>query len=279
MNLPTRLTMPKPKEHGAWGMLYVPLVTAAGIAGVVSLQVVLLTLVVTLMFLSQRPYTQLLTNPSIHQDAAWVRRSLSWLAVYWCASAILVGLLYVQYDLVALPQFALVGIPIAAAFTFLLKRNQMRSVAGELTGICGLTLTAPLAHYVATGKVQPLAFWLWGLCILYFASSVFYVKAIVAGSLSSRSKAISRALIYSRVCGLYHAFLLMLLAGLVMLGKIPALAMVAFSPVILRGLLGTRRPLGKLNFARIGWTEVAYSVVFASVSILALRLVAESIPP
>jgi hypothetical protein len=271
MNLPSNLTPPKPKEHGAWGMLYVPLVIAVGIAGVVNLEVLFLTLAVTLLFLSQRPYTQLLTNPTMRQDLALARRHVSWLAIYWSASAVLVGLLYVQYDLTALSQFAWMGIPIATAFTFFLKKNRARSVAGELTGICGLTLTAPLAHYAATGKVQPLGFWLWGLCILYFASSVFYVKAIVAQFLSLRSKATNG--VYGLVCGLYHVCLLILLAGLVVLGKIPGLVLVAFLPVIFRGLMRLRRPQAKLSFARIGWTEVAYSIVFASVSILAMRLV------
>ena len=253
-------------------MLYVPLVTAVGIAGVVNLQVLLLTLAITLIFLSQRPYAQLLTNRAIKEDPAG-RRNLCWLGVYWSVSAGLVGLLYVHCDLVDLPQFALIGIPIAVAFTFFLKKNRMRSAAGELIGICGLTFSAPVAHYAATGKVQPLAFWLWGLCILYFASSVFYVKTIVAGFLSSRSKATNRSWIYRRVCGWYHVVLLILLSGLVALGEIRVLTLVAFLPVIVRGLLGIRTPENKLNLVRIGWTEVAYSIVFASASIFAMRLV------
>jgi len=273
MNSEVKLALPKPKEHGAWGMLYVPLVIAVGTAGVVNLQVLLLTLVVTLIFLSQRPYTQLLTNPAIRVDLALARRNLCWLGVYWSVSAVLVGLLCVQCDRRALLQFVWIGIPIAVAFTFFLRRNRMHSVAGELIGICGLTFSAPLAHYAATGKVQPLAFWLWGLCILYFASSVFYVKAIVAGFLSSRSKATNRSWIYRRVCGWYHVVLLILLGGLVALGEIRVLTLVAFLPVIVGGLLGIRTPENKLNFVRIGWMEVAYSIVFASASIFAMRLV------
>ena len=81
--------------------------------------------------------------------------------------------LYYVYDLIALPQFAWIAIPIAATFTLFLWKNRVRSVAGELVGICGLTLTAPLAHYAAVGEIQLLGLWLWALCILYFSSSVF----------------------------------------------------------------------------------------------------------
>ena len=73
------LTMPKPKEHGAWGMLYIPLATAVGISGVWNVRVLLMVLAVTLIFLSQRPYSQLLTNRRILQDAWLRRRNLIWL--------------------------------------------------------------------------------------------------------------------------------------------------------------------------------------------------------
>ena len=45
------LTAPKPKEHGAWGMLYVPLVTAVGIAETFNVRVLLVAAAVTLVFL------------------------------------------------------------------------------------------------------------------------------------------------------------------------------------------------------------------------------------
>jgi hypothetical protein len=170
--------MPKPKEHGAWGMLYIPVATAVGISGIWNIRVVLITLAVTLIFLSQRPYSQLMTCTRIRQDTRFRQRNLIWLAVYWTAGGALLSLLYFHYGLKTLPQFAWIGVPVAAAFTWFLKKNRVRTVAGELAGICGLTLSGPLAHYAGVGQVQPVAFWLWGLCILYFASSVFYVKAV-----------------------------------------------------------------------------------------------------
>src|SRR4029453_15549508 len=46
------LTAPKPKEHGTWGMLYVPLVTATGIAGTLNARVLLVAAAGTFVFLS-----------------------------------------------------------------------------------------------------------------------------------------------------------------------------------------------------------------------------------
>jgi YwiC-like protein len=42
---------PQPKEHGAWGMLYVPLLTAVGIAGSFNIPVLVMAAAVTLVFL------------------------------------------------------------------------------------------------------------------------------------------------------------------------------------------------------------------------------------
>lgn len=270
------LTMPKPKEHGAWGMLYIPLLIAAGVSAW-NVRVLLMALTVTLIFLSQRPYSQLLTNRRIRQDVRIRRRNLIWLAVYWTAGGTLMSLLYFHYSLETLPQFAWVGVPIAAAFTWFLKTNRMRTVAGELVGIFGLTLTAPLAHYASVGQVQPVGFWLWGLCILYFASSVFYVKAVVANSLKARSQSTVDP-IYRQLCGSYHLGLLAVIVGLAVSDQIPAILALAFLPVVARGLLGIRKRDAKLNIARIGWTEVAYSLFFALVTTLAIRGMSNTMP-
>jgi YwiC-like protein len=264
------LALPKPKEHGAWGMLYIPLAIAVGISGAWNVRVLLMILTVTLMFLSQRPYSQLLTNRTIRQNGALFRTNLIWLAVYWTASASLTALLYFHYRLEDLPQFAWIGVPVAAAFTWFLKTNRMRTVAGELAGICGLTLTAPLAHYAGTGHLQPVGFWLWGLCILYFASSVFYVKAVVANSVKARSQSRFEP-VYYQLCASYHLGLLVLMSGLAALDLAPPILLLAFLPVVTRGLLGIRTRRGKLNFARIGWTEVGYSLFFALLTTLAIR--------
>ncbi|HET6963052.1 MAG TPA: YwiC-like family protein [Terriglobia bacterium] len=266
------LTVPKPKEHGAWGMLYVPLVTAAGIAGTFNVRVLLVAAAITFVFLSQRPFAQLLSSPVVRRDPDLLRRNLTWLAGYWVTALVLFSWLYYVYDLIALPRFVWIAIPIAATFTLLLWKNRVRSVAGELIGICGLTLTAPLTHYAAVGEFHLLGFWLWVLCILYFSSSVFFVKAVVSSFLKSRSKATAVPTVTARVCVFYHGGLVLLLASLLFLNQIPTLAMVAFTPVIVRGLWGIPTGQPKLNFARIGWTEVIYSLFFAIVTILAMRL-------
>ena len=63
-------------------MLYVPLVTAAGIAGTFNVRVLLVAAAVTFVFLSQRPYAQLLSSLGVRRDPDLLRRNLTWLAGY-----------------------------------------------------------------------------------------------------------------------------------------------------------------------------------------------------
>lgn len=265
------LTIPKPKEHGAWGMLYVPLLIAAGMTQTFNIPMLLLTLVATLVFLSQRPFVLLMTSPAVRRDPGMLRRNLVWLAVYWVISSSLLGVLVFQYRLEFLIHFGVVAIPIAFVFTFFVITNRVRTVPGEIGGISGLTLTGPLAHYVAVGQVQAAGLWLWMLSILYFSSSVFYVKAVVAAFVKSRSNTGVESPVLARICSFYHLGLLGLIAGMVALDKLPVVMLIAFLPVIVRGLWGIRKPRARLNFARIGWTEVVYSLFFAVATIAAMR--------
>src|SRR5262245_28888312 len=105
MKPPMALAPPKPKEHGAWGMLYIPLVIGAGIAGTFNAPVFILTIAVTLVFLSQRPYSQLVVSPAAWNDRSLRRRNLAWLTGYGVSTLLLFSWLYFGYGLVRLPRF------------------------------------------------------------------------------------------------------------------------------------------------------------------------------
>ncbi len=96
------LTPPKPKEHGAWGMLYIPFMISIGITRIFDLGTLLLLLAVTFAFLSQRPLTQLINaRVSWFSLNSW-RWTLIWLGFYWGASAILFAVFLFYYQLVFL---------------------------------------------------------------------------------------------------------------------------------------------------------------------------------
>jgi hypothetical protein len=253
-------------------MLYVPFGMAVGVTGTLDLKVFLLLMGVTFVFLSQRPLERIINGRRSSAAFNALPVHFYWLSSYWLSSTVLFAILYYRYRLQGLTWFAFLGIPVVMAFTYILARNRVRTVLGELVGILGLTMTAPLAHYVATGEIQSTGFFLWGLNVLYFASSVFYVKAKVQGALKVRTKAAGGATSINLFCSIYHWALLTFVTGVVLFTKIPSMFFLAFLPIIVRGIWGTRRAEAKLSFSRIGWLEVAYSLFFALISIWALRV-------
>jgi hypothetical protein len=203
------------------------LLTAAGIAGSFDIPVVVMAAAVTLVFLSQRPYAQLVSNAASRRDPGLLRRNMTWLAGYWVSTLLLFAGLYFVYDLVALPRFLWIAIPIAAAFTLFLWKNRVRSVAGELTGICGLTLTAPLTIMPPSGRFN-----LSGSGCGHFASFILAAVFLCEGSRWFLSQVTPqshrRDYRTTRACVLYHGGLILVLASLVSLNRIPPLTVVAF---------------------------------------------------
>ncbi|MCQ3976894.1 MAG: hypothetical protein DPW09_25990 [Anaerolineae bacterium] len=73
---------------------------------------------------------------------------------------------------------AVIGLAGAVLLVFnlwLVSRRQELSVVGELVGIVGLALGAPMAYYVASGQLDGTAIALWFINALYFGGTVFYV--------------------------------------------------------------------------------------------------------
>ena len=147
-------------------------------------------------------------------------------------------------------------------------RRKDRTIIGEAIAILGLTLTASSAYYVCAGEWDSNAWLLWALCILYFTSSLFYVKLRVH-SLNRRREDLSRQ---SRLrCRLYHLFLVAALVILAARNNANRFVLVAFAPALLRTFRQLERPAAHASLKQIGVLEIAYSVFFLVFVTIGLR--------
>jgi hypothetical protein len=137
-----------------------------------------------------------------------------------------------------------------------------------LLAICGLTLTAPAAYYVAHGQWDKTAYWLWVLSVFYFASSVFYIKLRIY-RLNPRKREQQRVAWQS--CAFYHSILLLALAILILSGSLGIFALVAFVPVLIRTFWSLFKPVQQVKLTRAGIFEIAYSLVFLVFVVLNFR--------
>lgn len=235
---------PAPREHGAWGILLIPFATAVGAAGVWNLPVALLLVSVLCFYVAR---------------TSWLKGNWGWTARLLGGSALAAAPLLVVWQLWWLLAFGLVAAPLGF-------RKTQRNIPMQLLAIGGLTLTAPAAWYAATGTLGRAAVVLWGLNALYFAGGVFYVKMHLAAAMNRGVSAAVKANL------LYHGGVALTLLAATAVGWLSYAVVLVFAPALGRACVGAARLSPVLRIKRLGWTEVAWSLVYAVGLIVATRL-------
>lgn len=280
--LVAKRALPIPKEHGAWAMLGVPLVVGAMVTLVARPQAgargelipaLLLGLSVGSLYLARYPVYLWVRFPRRQREhGAWVVVTAG---VGVAAGAVLV----LGWGRWLLVLAGVLGLVLSLVHLWLVGERQERSVAGELLGVVGLTLTAPLAVYAASGLWGPETLVLWLVCFLFFGSSVFYVKMRVAAASLAKSRARTGQSNPSlpwrqkgRLGGLLLGYHLGALVGVGMLslrGALPPLALVAFLPLALHQSVEVARLSPALNLRRVGFTLFGHSLLFGTLMVAA----------
>ena len=261
-----------PREHGAWGMMLIPLLTGAAVGlarGRSILPLLLFSSLALLLFWLRTPVESLLgTSPMRAQTAAeraYVLRRVAALVALslLCLAALLLPGRY--------PDLLLLGACVAGAFILqaLLRRlGRATRMASQLVGAAGLTATAPAAYYVVTGEFGSTAWGLWIANWLFAGNQIHFVQLRIH---AAREAGLTNRLRRGASFLLGHLFLL---AGVFVAYRwhwLPAVALVAFVPAIFRGLRWFFQSPKPLAVRRLGWTEMVQVLVFGS--LLAASLV------
>lgn len=262
-----KIEAPIPREHGAWAMVYAPLVLVVAMLGHLELKVLLFLIAVTAVFLAHEPLVSMAKlKPAYPSRRAKWRQSAWWLVIYLSVAALAGIPLVWFYRRWYLAPMGLALSGLLAIHTYLAAQRAERKISGEFLGVLGMTLTAPGAYYVVTGRLDSFAGLLWLLNLLYFTSGIFYVKMRV-----SRFAKRPEAGQLTGQCAGYHLLVLAAVGGMVWLGWVTILVIIAFAPVVLRALRAMLSSEPRLNLKRIGWMEVVYTVVFVVCVSLGLK--------
>ena len=278
----TTLTIPEkarqralviPREHGAWGMLLVPLVTGA-LVGLVDggrvTAVLLLSLAVLALFWMSTPVESWLGTNGIHAQTKAERQAvLAYILPLALIAGISLGvLLWGEKSRSLVWLGAIAGLAFAAQM--LLKRlGRATRMAAEIVGALALTSTAPASYCAATGRLDSKAWVLWLVNWLFAANQVHFVWLTIRGM---RAQALREKLTegWSFLSGQ-----ILLAVALVLAYRfkfLPQLALLAFAPVLFRGFLWFIRKPGPLILRRLGWTELAHAVAFGALLITGFYL-------
>lgn len=255
---------PIPREHGAWVILYAPLVIGFGASGHVALvPAFLLALAVTGAFLSRYAADLVLRK----RGDSGIR---FWLTVYVSAFAVGSTLLLFAYrrtDLLLIGGAVSLVFGVHAALSLQRKRFD-RTAAGELLAVSALVMTGPAAVITARGSFDPLAVHLWLLCALFFGSGVLHVNLfLVAAKFRGEFTSADRAQV-NRPSLLYHLLIVLILpfaAYSAVRAALPALILLAgCAPAIVRAFIGAATVSNTLPpLKRVGLLESAYALWFA----------------
>ncbi len=157
---------------------------------------------------------------------------------------------------------------------WLVSRRQEMSVTGELSGIFGLVLGAPMAYYAASGRLDATAGALWLLNALYFGGTVFYIKLKVRQQPRQPApNRLGQRLVKAKACLAYQTATLTIVILLVTFQKAPLLIPLAFVPATIKILWGAWQWQDKksLSLMRLGVTEIIHAVAFTGLVVMAFR--------
>ena len=227
-----------PREHGAWGLLLIPLISGAATALFQARHwtpLGLFTLAAVALFWLRTPLESSLgAAPMRVQSNAEVNVSLAAVAALGSVAFICIAVLLWGGD-----NLGLLAIGGTAALAFLaqslLKQvgRRMR-MAAQLMGAIGLTSTAAGAYYVVTGHLDTRAAALWIANWIFAGDQIHYVQLRIHSA-----HAVSWAEKFQR--GRTFFFGQFVVVGILVVGwrlhLLPGLAVLAFVPVLMRGLL------------------------------------------
>ena len=252
-----------PREHGAWGLLLVPLFTgvAAGISSAPRLWPLLMfTVAAVALFWLRTPVESLLGTGPITAHTSH-ERSTAVLALVLCASVSAVCLTALMWrgrnlQLLLLGTAAGVALVVQAV---LRKLGRWARMAAQLVGAISLTCTAPAVYYIGTGRLNERAFVLWAANWIFAGNQIHFVQLCIH---AARAANFSEKFACGRTFFLAQPALLAVLVFASLRHAAPSLMIVAFVPGLVRGTQWFFRKPEPLDVKSLGWSEMKQGVMF-----------------
>jgi hypothetical protein len=262
-----------PREHGAWGILLVPLVTGASVGllsgGRVGDLAPFSIAALALFWLRTPVESWMETTPIRPRNSAelrLVRNTVVGLALL--SISALIWLFWGGHNGKLLWIGAVAGT--AFAGQAVLKRiSRGARTAAQMVGAAGLTSTAPAAYYAVTGRFDSAAWALWAANLLFAINQIHFVQLrIRAAHIKNRSGKLSAGAGF--LIGQVMLVALLAVAGVAEV--FPWYAAFAFIPVLIRGFAWFAARPGALAIQALGKRELAYGCAFGVLLVLGIGL-------
>jgi hypothetical protein len=260
---PRLKAMVVPREHGAWGMLLVPLATGAVVAtagGVDVLSLVLFVVAALVLFWLRTPVEAWLGTTPIKAQSRQERRTV--VTVSGLLVLVALGAIAALFDRGLSRGLLLIGAVSAIAFAIqaLVKRlGRSGRMPAQIIGAVGLTSTAAGAYYVCSGGIGRTGLALWLTNWLFAADQVHFVQAKIRGN---RLTGATEKLRQNAGFLLGQVFLVAAIGLLTYRGLFPKFTLLAYVPVLVRGFLWYVEHPKPLDVHKLGFSELKHALVF-----------------
>jgi len=254
-----------PREHGAWGMMLVPLATGAIVAlpsGINAGGLILFIVAAMSLFWLRTPIEAWLGTSAIKaqtsQERAFVLRAIVSIGLLAAASAVALLWNGRNTGLLLVAAVAALAFGVQAAVKKLGRRGRMPA---QVIGAIGLTSTAAGAYFVATGKLDNIALALWLANCLFAGNQIHFVQVrIRSGPAATMNEKLQQGLpFFAGQVVLVGAILAACRFRL-----LPTAIALAFVPVLLRGTLWFIRGRQPLDVHKLGFSELAQALLFGA---------------
>jgi len=254
-----------PVEHGAWGLFLIPLMLGATVSRNGWPAQALLALSTLGVFLMRRP--------ALHWLRAFSREPLDAIHTLWPGRAFALCLTLMVscgIPLLWMGHLYLIFVSAVAAGliwseVYLASSRNRYPFLSELTEVWVLSLLAPSAYYVGTGRIDQTAAVLWTLCAVYFSVSIADIRVRLARFRVNRHMAEESLVDERNIERLVTCWVG--LAGALMISVLTPRyrpALLALVPLLLRPFFRRKIPVSvATDIPTLGWSEVYLSLVFA----------------
>jgi hypothetical protein len=234
-----------PKQHGAWAMLLVPFFLGMGLGQVSWIHI---PLFIGWLFLYLATYPLLMCFKKRNKKRTL---HMKWTAFYF-VPVILSLIIVLLYDF-RFVYFGLIMVPFFIINAYYAKQNDERALLNDLSAICSFGIGGVASYFGGTGSIDLMAYAVWGLSMLFFAGSTFFVKTMI------REKSNP---MYRWVSWGFHAgvILLFILSGYYLLT-------IAYLPSLIRAIYFYGKPI---TMMKVGVLEIANSAFFLIVVLLVI---------
>jgi len=170
------------------------------------------------------------------------------------------------------PYLWLIGIVAGAAFigqALLKKLGRRTRMLSEIVGTVGLTASGPAAYYVITGKFGATAWMIWMANLIFAGDQIHYVQLRIH---TARIEGFRAKLRRGWMFAAGQLAMTVLITIACLLGLMPPIASIAFSPLLFRGWFYFIQGPAPLVVRRLGWNELSQAAAFCVLFITAFAI-------